>query len=274
MDISVIIVSWNVKSLLEKCLESIFRHASPSSPQPSPRAGEGVLFEVTVVDNASTDGTIEMVREKFPQVRFIANAKNKGFASANNQGIKIASGKYILLLNPDTELTENSLKKVFDKMEQNHPLAPSLVKEGGLIGVLGCKLLNSDGTLQPSIRRFPRVADIIIIFFKLHKLFPGLLGRYLAKDFDYTRESAVDQVMGAFICIRRSVIDKIGMLDGGYFIWFEEVDFCRRVRRAGFKVAYWPATSIIHHGGQSFGQVETLRKQWWFFKSAWRYLTK
>ncbi|MBI2050684.1 MAG: glycosyltransferase family 2 protein [Parcubacteria group bacterium] len=299
MDISVIIISWNVKGLLEKCLESLYAYTA------------GVGFEVIVVDNASSDGTVEMLESNFDvipteasrrraewrnplqpangtykgslggeyplgmTIKLIRNSKNLGFAAANNIAIKESSGKYVLLLNPDTEFTENSLKKVFDKMESDTS-----------IGVLGCKLLNPDGTLQPSVRRFPRVRDIAIIFFKLYKLFPSLLNYYLAKDFDYARESEADQVMGAFMCIRRSAIEKlspparggdkggVGALDDKYFIWFEEVDFCRRAKRAGFKVVYWPGTSIIHHGGQSFGQAGTVQKQWWFFRSAWRYLTK
>ncbi|MBI1961285.1 MAG: glycosyltransferase family 2 protein [Parcubacteria group bacterium] len=274
MDISVIIVSWNVKGLLEKCLASLYAYTA------------GVGFEVIVVDNASSDGSVEMAQEKFPGARIIGLDENKGFAAANNIGIKESSGRYILLLNPDTELTENLLKKVFDKMEND-----------ATIGVLGCTLLNPDGSLQPSVRVFPRLRDIIVIFFKLYKLFPSLLNHYLAKDFDYEphpnpllgkeREvKEVDQVMGAFFCIRRSVIEKlspparggdqggVGAFDEGYFIWFEEVDFCRRAKAAGFKVVYWPGTSIIHHGGQSFGQAGTAQKQWWFFRSAWRYLTK
>ncbi len=364
MDISVIIVSWNVKNLLQKCLESIFKHTQkentpaigvfsgnstksvsgisgvnhlgysiadsknlssasqmdgtglePAFPEvvnpgayqlaePPKGAAFDIIpqFEIIVVDNASSDGTVEMVKEmnrhaelacaprarsasefedrsrnKFGmtrEIKLIANDKNRGFAAGNNQGIREAKGKYILLLNPDTEFTENSLKKVFDAMESD-----------ASIGVLGCTLLNPDGSLQPSVRRFPRLRDIIIIFFKLHKLFPSLLNRYLAKNFDYDHPLApslvkegevkeVDQIMGAFFCIRKSVIDRIGLLDDKYFIWFEEVDFCRRAKAAGFKVVYWPGTSIIHHGGQSFGQAPIVKKQWWFFRSAWRYLTK
>ncbi|MBI1961587.1 MAG: glycosyltransferase family 2 protein [Parcubacteria group bacterium] len=327
MDISVIIVSWNVKGLLEKCLESIFKHtqkentpaigvfsvavdqfgkplflpdeinvtiahnALPVNSQSVENQKQPLQFEIIVVDNASSDGTVEMLEENFDvipaafsprenregiqesnainpgsrvkrgmTIKLIRNSKNLGFAAANNQGIGEARGKYILLLNPDTEFTENSLKKVFDRMESD----PS-------IGVLGCKLLNPNGSLQPSVRRFPRVRDIKVIFFKLYKLFPSLLDRYLAKDFNYSREQEVDQVMGAFFCIRRSVIDQIGLLDDKYFIWFEEVDFCRRAKAVGFKVVYWPGTSIIHHAGQSFGQAPSVKKQWWFFRSAWRY---
>jgi len=281
-------VSWNTRELLKKCIESVLRYSS------------GVDYEIIAVDNASPDGTAEMLdsyrhSEAKPKnlvknaqasptgsfasaqddgrIKIIRNSENKGFAKANNQGIREAKGKYLLLLNPDTELTENSLKKVFDKMS-----APGGSAKGGereaSIGVLGCMLRNSDGSIQPSVRRFPRLRDIRVIFFKLYTLFPSLLDRYLAKDFDYSCEQEVDQVMGAFFCIRREVIEKIGLLDEGYFIWFEEVDFCRRAKKAGWKVVYWPDTSIIHHGGQSFVQVETLKKQWWFFKSAIRYFMK
>lgn len=271
MDISVIIVSWNVRDLLKKCLESIYRNTTPTPPQ---RGGDDLSFEIIVVDNASSDGTVEMVKNNFPQVRLVANQKNKGFAAANNQGIKEAKGEYILLLNPDTEFIENSLEKVIAKMKSNEK-----------IGVLGCRLLNPDKTVQPSVRRFPTVWSQLVILFKLHKLFPFLLNRYLAKDFVYdhpltpslVKEGGVievDQVMGAFFCVKKELFDKIGLLDEGYFIWFEEVDFCRRAKQTGYKVVYWPGTSVVHYGGQSFAQQMTLRKQLWFFKSAWRYFTK
>lgn len=251
MNISIIIVSWNVRDLLKRCLESVFRF------------NEGFDFQIIVIDNASSDDTVEMMRQNFPQVKLIINQKNKGFAVANNQGIKEAKGDYILLLNPDTELIEPVFKKVFDKMESDNQ-----------IGVLGCKLMNSDKTIQSSVRRFPTIGSQLAILFKMHKIFPAVLNRYLAKNFDYTKEAEVDQVMGAFFCIRKKLLNKIGLLDEGYFIWFEEVDFCRRTKKADYKVVYWPNTSVIHYGGQSFNQQMTLKKQWWFFRSAWRYFTK
>jgi GT2 family glycosyltransferase len=251
MDISVIIVSWNVRDLLKKCLESIFRHT------------QDVAFEVIMVDNASTDGTLEMLKHYFPNVKLIANQKNLGFAKANNIGIREAQGEYILLLNPDTEFIENSLEKVVQKMESDEN-----------IGVLGCRILNSDKSLQPSVRRFPTLASQLIILLKLHRLFPSLLNNYLAKDFDYSKEAEAVQVMGAFFCVSRTVFEQIGLLDEEYFIWFEEVDFCRRAKKVGYKVIYCPEISIIHHSGQSFAQVDTLKKQWWFFRSALHYFSK
>ncbi|MBU2575531.1 glycosyltransferase family 2 protein [Patescibacteria group bacterium] len=266
--ISIIIVSWNTRNLLKKCLESIFTHVRDAQ------------YEVIVIDNASQDGTVEMVRGDFPNVKFIANDKNLGFAKANNQGIREAHGEYILLLNPDTEFIEDALTPVLRKMESDEK-----------IGVLGCKLLNSDKTLQPSVRRFPRKRDVAIILLKLHKLFPSLLDHYLARGFsakgsprceagrpasgwDYSREQEVGQVMGAFFLVRKEVFDKIGFLDERYFIWFEEVDFCRRVWQYGWKVVYYPNASIVHHHGQSFAQAQTWQKQLWFFHSAWRYFFK
>ncbi len=258
MNISIIIVSWNVRDLLKKCLESVLLYS------------QGVDYEIIVVDNASTDGTVEMMRQDFPQVRLIANQENKGFAAANNQGIKEAKGEYILLLNPDTEFIENSLEKIVAKMQSDEK-----------IGVLGCKLLNPDKSIQPSVRRFPTVWSQLVILFKLHKIFPFLLDSYSMKDFYTTpypllkeEGTLVDQVMGAFFCVKKELFAKIGLLDEGYFIWFEEVDFCRRAKQAGYKVVYWPVTSVVHHGGQSFAQQMTLKKQLWFFKSALRYFRK
>ncbi len=248
MKISVIIVSWNVRDLLKKCLESIFLFSKEDG------------FEVIVVDNASSDGTGEMVQKYFSKVLFIQNSQNLGFAKANNLGIKAAKGDYILLLNPDTLFLEDSVSKIIQKMESDE-----------VIGVLGCKIVSPDGTEQKSVRKFPKITDILCLFLKLHKFFPSVLDDYLEKDFDYSKEKEVDQVMGAFFLIRRKVLDKIGLLDENYFIWFEEVDFCLRVWQAGWKVLFFPSTSVIHYGGMSFEQESTLKKQIWFFKSALRF---
>ena len=286
MKLSIIIVSWKSKNLLKKSLESIFRFAPDFA------------FEVIVVDNASADGTDQMLREMtrsfasheplgIPRVhgslRMTINRENFGFAKANNQGIAQAKGEYVLLLNPDTEFIEDALSACVAKMGSDKT-----------IGVLGCQLLNSDKTIQPSVRAFPRVRDIIVILLKLHKLFPSLLNKYLAKDFDYESPpnplpseysgqalskgggsvKEVDQVMGAFFLVRKSVFDQIGLLDEKFFIWFEEVDFCRRAKQAGWNVAYYPGARIIHHVGQSFVKADTWRKQKWFFKSALLYFMK
>ena len=240
MDLSIIIVSWNVKKLLEKCLTTLYTHT------------RGVTFEIFVIDNASTDGTPSMVAEKFPRVHCITNATNKGFAAANNQGIKAAQSTYLLLLNPDTECIENSGLKMVEFMNSHSD-----------VGVAGCHLQNPDGSHQPSVRRFPQLADQLCILSKIHHLFPRIkpVTEYLLTSFDYTKTHTIDQVMGAFFMIRSSVIKEIGYLDENFFNWFEEVDFCKRVASSQWKVAYTPVTNVIHYAGQSFKQVMPLSKQ-------------
>jgi len=252
-ELSIIIVSWNVKDLLKKCLESIF-------------ASQGNFnSEVIVVDNASTDRTAEMVRVKFPQVKFLANEKNIGYAAANNLGFAQSSGKYILFLNPDTVILDNTLEKMLE-----------FVKGNDKIAIAGCKHLNPDKTLQPSIRRFPTVTAIVLILLKIAKIFPDLpaLRHYFARDFDYNRLQIVDQVAGSFFFTKREILQKIGPFDEQFFTWFEEVDLCRRAKAAGWQVWYNPTAEIIHVGGQSFKQQLVLKNQKIFFQSAWRYFRK
>lgn len=253
MDLSIIIINWNVKDLLQKCLESIYRET------------KDISFEVFVIDNASSDGSAEMVIENFPEVKLIVNTENKGFAKANNQGIKESSGKYILLLNPDTEIISN----VFLKMIE-------VFKEDEKLGILGPKLLNSDKSLQSSIRRFPTLFSQTLILLKIHHFLPNLktFKKYFARDFDYSREQSVDQVMGACFMIRKKMLEQIGVLDEKFYIWFEEVDYCKRAKKAGWNVAYTPNAEVIHYGGQSFQQKLSLEKQKIFNKSLRYYFRK
>jgi len=253
MTFSIIIVSWNVQDFLEKCLRSIFEQT------------RNLKFEIFVVDNGSTDETSEMILKKFPQVNLIRNNRNLGFAVANNQAIRLAKGEFILLLNPDTEILDGAIEKMVDFM-QAHSEA----------GVAGPMILNPDKTLQPSVRRFPTFLDQILILLKVPHFWPNLrlLKRYLAVDFDYSRVSEVDQVMGAFFMVRREVFHKIGLFDEKFYLWFEEVDFCHRAKQAGFKVMYNPYAQIIHYGGKSFKQQWTLIKQWRFFRSMVYYFWK
>ncbi len=239
---------------MKKCLESIYAHT------------RGISFEIFVIDNGSHDGTVEMIRLEFPSVTCIANAVNRGFAGANNQGIEMAGGRYVLLLNPDTELKNDALARMTEWMDTK----PNC-------GVVGCRLLNTDLSHQNSVRRFPRLLDQIIILLKLHHIFPKLppLSRYLASRFDYTKESKVDQVMGAFFMIRLEGIEKIGILDErNFFNWFEEVDFCIRAREAGYEIWYTPSADVIHHYGQSFKQIMPFAKQKMWNRSLRRYFHK
>lgn len=252
MELSIIIVSWQVKELLKKCLKSIERFAGDLD------------YEILVVDNASIDGTTTMVKKEFPQIKLIANSKNLGFAAANNQALKIAQGNYLLLLNPDTEILPGSLQKSLD-----------FLKTKSKAGIIGCQILNPDKTRQPSVRRFPGFWPIFLIFLKLPKFFHfKSVDNYLAKNFDYNQTQTVDQVMGAFMLIKKEALAKIGYLEEKFFLWFEEVDFCLRAKEAGYEVYYFAAAQIVHYGGQSFDQQKLVKKQWRFFVSALTYFHK
>ncbi len=251
--VSIVIVNWRVRRLLEECLRSIYKQDQASE------------FEVIVVDNDSHDSCSEMLMVDWPQVKIIALAKNKGFAYANNLGVKIAHGKLIILLNPDTVVSDNFFRDCLQYMEANPNVA-----------IVGPKLLNKDGSIQASVRRFPDWRSQVHILLKLKNIYSRekFLKRYLCSDFDYSCESAVEQIMGAAMIIRRSVFDKIGLLDQKYFVWFEEVDFCQRARQHGLVIKYVPDFSITHFGGASFEQASTLAKQLMFNRSLLRYFFK
>ena len=253
IQISIIIVSWNVSDLLDACLRSIEKWIGKIS------------LEVIVVDNNSTDGTVEMLQRDHPIVKVIANSTNRGFAAANNQGIIESRGEYVLLLNPDTELRSTVLETML-AFFQAHPPA----------GVAGCRHRNTDLTLQHSVRRFPTLPAILLIFSKIAKVAPHLpaLERYFALDFDYKKTEPVDQIAGSFFMIRREGLDQVGLLDENFFIWFEEVDFCRRVVATDWQVWFVTEGEIVHHGGMSFRQQLTLKKQLRFLRSAVYYFRK
>lgn len=253
MDCSVIIVNWNVKEELRSCLYSIEKEKG------------GIPFEVFVVDNASWDGSVEMVRKEFPWIRIIANFKNLGFARGCNQAIRASQGKYLLLLNPDTKILPMALSGIVAYLN-DHPR----------VGILGGKILNPDGSPQPSVRRFPTFGSQVLILLKLHHLFPRLkpLRTYLCHDFDYSKEQDVDQVMGAFLAIRRKTIEEVGFFDEQFWLWFEEVDLCKRTREKGWKIRYIPTLQIIHAGSRSFKKLSPLKRQTIFNRSMLLYFRK
>jgi hypothetical protein len=273
MDLSVIIVSWNVKNKLRENLEALF---SSSRPLRSPRlrygeAGQGVSeasevsFEVFVVDNDSADGTVEMVRQEFADVRVIANQANLGFAKANNQALRLCSGRaeFILLLNPDMRVEPDTLQKMIEWMRAN-PQA----------SVAGCHLTNDQGETIKHVRRFPTVWDQLAIVLKLPHLIPRILDKYIIADFDYKKAAKVDSIRGGFFMLRRETLENIGLLDERYFLWFEEVDYCRRVKAAGGEVWYTPDAQCVDHVGQSFKQVKRGTAQGYFRDSMLKYFKK
>ncbi len=273
MDLSIIIVSWNVKDKLRENLKALFR----TSPLPSLSQGEGSLeFEVFVVDNNSGDGTVEMIKKEFIQVKLIANKENLGFAKANNQAIKQARGKFILLLNPDMKVRPDTLAKMVSWMREN-PRAR----------VAGCRLVDEQGNTIQHVRRFPTVWDQLAIVLKLPHLFPSILNKYLRADFDYSKPAKVDSIRGGFFMIRtltpfpfptRTSQERGDglpqMLDERYFLWFEEVDFCRQAKKANKEVWYTPVAECIDYVGQSFKQVPRGKAQKYFRNSMLAYFKK
>lgn len=243
MKLSVIIVSWNVREDLIRCLRSIFEN-SPACE-----------FEVVVVDNASSDGTAECIKRDFTAVAVIANEQNRGFAGANNEGIQKAGGQYIFLLNPDTIVHKGSLDTLIGFMD-NNPDA----------GACGPKLLNTDGTTQASVRRFPTFRGALYrhSVFRLTGIFRAQYRKWLMKDFEYDRQADVEQLMGSALLIRRSAIEQVGMMDERFFMYYEEVDFCYRLKQRGWRIVFVPEATITHLGGRSAGQVPAARRAMMF----------
>jgi GT2 family glycosyltransferase len=252
MELSIIIVSWNVKKDLNRCLESIYQN------QPSN------IFEVIVVDNASSDETVEMLKNEFPHVTIIENSDNRGFAAANNQGIQITKGKYIFLLNPDTIVHRQSFDTLMEFMDNNAD-----------VGACGPKLLNGDGTIQSSARCFPTFAGALHRHsaFKLFGIFKSDYEKWLMKGFDYSHQTDVAQLMGAALMIRKTVVDKIGLMDERFFMYYEEVDLCYRIKQAGWRVVFIPDAVVTHLAGKSSGQVP-VKKQIMAITSLIRFFRK
>ncbi|MBW2304759.1 MAG: glycosyltransferase family 2 protein [Deltaproteobacteria bacterium] len=228
--LSVIIISYNTRDILKECLRRVMDY------------GRDLDMETIVVDNASTDGSPVMVRKTFPEVTLITSPKNLGFAAGNNLGLKRASGRFLLLLNSDAYLMPGVLQSTLQWMN-THPRC----------GILGVKLTGEDGSLQPSARRLPNPLRKLLTISGAAARFPEsrVLGEtdHSAQRHAKTRETA--WVPGAFFLIRREVVEDIGFLDERYFLYFEEIDFCLRARRAGWKIFYYPHARVIHLGGES-----------------------
>lgn len=232
VDISIIIVNYNVQYFIEQCLNSIYQISNYDGK-----------IEVIVIDNNSIDGSISMIEAKFPQVKLIANKENVGFSVANNQGIAISKGKYTLLLNPDTILEENTLSKCFVEMEAKSE-----------VGALGVKMVDGAGQFLPESKRgFPSPEASFYRFTGLYKLFPksSRINAYYQGHIDEEEKAEVDILCGAFMFIKKSVLDEIGFLDENFFMYGEDIDLSYRIRNAGYKVLYFPYTTIIHFKGES-----------------------
>ncbi|OGM21736.1 hypothetical protein A2714_05550 [Candidatus Woesebacteria bacterium RIFCSPHIGHO2_01_FULL_38_9] len=231
IDVSIIIISYNTKDLTVQCIKSILEDTS------------GLSKEIIVIDNGSVDGSVETIRNY--RVKLIENKENLGFAKANNQGIKVAKGKYILLLNSDTKIKKGAVMKLIDFANINADA-----------GVVGCRLINPDSTPQASVFRLPTIFRAIQQYWFGNK---NLLDKY-TPDVDHPVE-VESLVMAAFL-ITPIALKKVGVLDERYFMYFEDLDYCRRVRHLGLKMYYLPAAEIVHHHGASGEKTGKSSEAW------------
>ncbi len=257
MDLSVITVTWNAKDQIAEQIKSVFL------------GFKNISLEEIIVDNGSTDETIGKIKTEIKikqNIRLIENNKNLGFGAANNQGAKIATGKFLLFLNPDMRVENGSLDKMVEWMRR-HPE----------VGLASCKLVDENGNFNVNAkpRRFPKVWEMVALIFKIPHLFPQILDSYFMSDFNPEIEQEVPSVRGSFMLMRREVYQKLSWaFDPRYYIWFEDVDTCREVWKLGFKVVYTPIVSCVDYIGQSFKKLDTYWKQKNFTKSMLQYFQK
>lgn len=242
MRLSILIVNWNTSALLAACLRSIGSF---------PPIGD---YEVIVTDNASADFDEAAIHSVSPGIQVIANTENAGYAHGNNQAIEQSAGDYVLLLNPHTEVTENAIESLLAFMDAHDHVAAA-----------GAKLVRPDGAIDRSVRSFPYPGPIACEFLGLSKLFPRskTFGAYRMTTFAYDKAAEVDQPMGSALILRREAIDDVGLMDEGFPIFFNEVDWLYRAKQKGWQVWFVPDAAIVHHGAGSTKQVKrrAMRKE-------------
>ncbi len=235
-DLSIIIVSWNTVQLLRECLESIF-----GQPQ-------HVDYEVIVVDNASSDGSADMVATEFPAAVLVRNNSNDGFGGGCNLGISHSAGTHVLLLNSDTRILANALMRMVE-----------FLREQTDCGAVGCQLINTDGSVQRACMRFPRLRTPLLYDTFVEKIFPNNreVRRYFMRDWDHSTSRDVEQPPGSCLAIRRRVLEEIGVLDERMFIFYHDVDLCYRMHAAGYRTCFLAEAKVVHHVGRSTQQLPT-----------------
>lgn len=250
VDLSIIIVNWNVCDFLDRCLDSIAENVT------------GISYETIVVDNASRDGSVSMVRDKHPGVRLIANTENAGFCRANNQGIEIARGRYVVLLNPDTEVYAGSMETLVEFLEAHNN-----------VGIAGPMLLAPEGITAPNGTRFTTLLRELLGTTGLIGFFKDYHHRSAYGRDDFSASMQVDVVCGACLMTRRDVIDQIGGLDERIFMFYDEPDFCRRAKQAGWSTWYVAEAKVFHHWMQSVKQ-DNLNATRRYFRAQYFYFRK
>jgi GT2 family glycosyltransferase len=219
--LSIVIVHYDTPDLLRQCLASL--------------CAEELPCEIVVMDNASPDRSVEKLPEEFPRVLFVFNEENVGFARACNQGIRMGEGAYCMLLNPDAIIDGAASRGLMACME-GHPE----------VGLVAPRLVYPDGSLQLSVRSFHTLRAILLRILRLDRLFPGPVDRYLMRDWDHAEGRVVDWVMGACMLLRRKAVEEVGLLDEGFFMYYEDIDLCYRMGQQGWKVRYEPGIAVRH----------------------------
>lgn len=248
LDVSIIIVNYNTRQLTLDCLASVY--ASKTSYQ----------YEVIVIDNASHDGSVEAIRDGYPEIQLITNRDNTGFAVANNQGMEVAKGRYILLLNSDTVVQPDTLHTMIGFMDR-HPE----------MGASGCKVILPDGSLDKACKRgFPTPSASFYYAFGISRLFPDRpkFNQYQLGHLSPDDEYPVDCLVGAFMLVRRETIDQVGGLDETFFMYGEDIDWCYRIKEAGWGIFYYPRTYIVHYKGGS-ARRKPLKITYEFHRAMW-----
>lgn len=256
MELSIIIVNYNTKKLTRQTIDSIIN---------TTQNGEALNYEIIVSDNCSQDGSIEMLKENYRQVMLIENKDNLGFGKANNIAIKRATGRYILLLNSDTVVIKECLQKCVRYMDAEKS-----------IGALGCKVKLENGKLDHACKRgFPTPNASLFYMLKLHKIFPGKkqFGGYTLEYLNENQINEVDSLTGAFMMVRKEAIDKVGLLDEDFFMYGEDIDWCYRIKEAGFKIIYFPEAEIIHYKGGS-SKKKRLKTIYEFYRAMYLFYKK
>lgn len=228
-DLSVVIVNWNTIDMLREVLASAFDNCG------------AITMQMIVIDNASDDGSADMVRAEFPEALLIENNKNRGFAAANNQGFELANGRHILLLNSDTIVLGDVLAASVGYLDQHQD-----------VGAMGCRVLNTDRSMQRTCAMWPSLTNLALQTSGLWKLPPKkIFGRYLMLEWQRDSARPVESISGCYLMLRREVLEEVGALDEAFFFFGEETDWCRRMRNAGWRLMFAPVGEIIHHGSVS-----------------------
>ncbi len=253
LDLSIIVVTFKEDlDVLRRCFESVAK-------------SQGLSYELIVVDNSRRKETETLLREVTTTATYLPNPRNMGFAYAVNCGMRASTARHVLLLNPDTEFKPDILNKMVNHLDADQD-----------VGIASSVIRYPNGDLQESIRRFPTLINQLVILCKIPHLLKrtNIIDRYMMRDVDPYTTQDVDSIMGAFMFISRQTIEKIGLFDERYFIWFEEVDYCKMASEVGLKIRHYADVEILHHKGHTFNKLATLKKQRWIRQSLRKYMKK